>query len=65
MNKELFEIQLIKIGKPAAWLAKQLQVDESLISKWKHSWKKIPEKYKSQISKLLKISEKDLFKEEQ
>lgn len=65
MDKTLFKIQLIKIGKPAVQVAREIPVDPSTLSRWVRGWYPVPQQLRRRLAEILDLSVAELFSEEQ
>jgi len=64
MNKQTFQIALLKKGVPACALSKVLGIDRATISRIVNGWITPTEKQKKEICKYLGVSVDEIFTED-
>ncbi len=61
MDKQTFQIALVKKGMPACALAKHLGIDRSTMSRIVNGWTEPTSDIKKRMSEILEVGEEDLF----
>lgn len=64
MNEKIFRIQLAKLNKPAIWVAYELGIDPSVVSRWVRGWTNVPNDIKPKLAEILEVPQDHLFNKE-
>ncbi len=63
MHTKNFHIALARLDRPQIWLACELEIDPSTVSRWVRGWVPVPSEMKLKLCELLQLKFTDLFPE--